>query len=112
MNGLLAFGSFAAYSASKFAVTGLSDAIRDEFAPFGIGVSVLFPGLTRSLMSLADIESGQIPREGLESKMMEPIWLGRMEVQAIEQNERSEEHTAELQSLMHKSYAVVCLKKK
>src|SRR3546814_4665349 len=39
MNGLLAFGSFAAYSASKFAVTGLSDAIRDEFAPFGIGVS-------------------------------------------------------------------------
>src|SRR3546814_1787008 len=55
LNGLLAFGSFAAYSASKFAVTGLSDAIRDEFAPFGIGVSVLFPGLTRSLMSLAEI---------------------------------------------------------
>src|SRR3546814_19765096 len=78
MNGLLAFGSFAAYSASKFAVTGLSDAIRDEFAPFGIGVSVLFPGLTRRLMSLADIESGQIPREGLESTMLEPIWLGRM----------------------------------
>src|SRR3546814_2121300 len=30
----------------------------------------------------------------------------------VEQSTRSEEHTSELQSLMHNSYAVFCLKKK
>jgi len=46
INGLIAYGSLAAYSASTFAVDGLSEALRDELAPFGIGVSVLYPGLT------------------------------------------------------------------
>src|SRR3546814_2712289 len=32
--------------------------------------------------------------------------------EALRQAERSEEHTSELQSLMHNSYAVFCLKKK
>ena len=34
----------AAYSASKFAVTGLSEALAAELAPFGIGVSLVNPG--------------------------------------------------------------------
>ena len=33
MNGLSPFASFAAYSASTFAVLGLSDALREELAP-------------------------------------------------------------------------------
>jgi NAD(P)-dependent dehydrogenase (short-subunit alcohol dehydrogenase family) len=87
VNGLLAHGTFAAYSASKFAVTGMSEALRDELAPFGIGVSILFPGLTRSRMSMGDIESGDIPRQVLNSNMMmEPIWLGRAVARAIEEN--------------------------
>jgi NAD(P)-dependent dehydrogenase (short-subunit alcohol dehydrogenase family) len=87
VNGLIAFRTFAAYSASKFAVTGLSEALRDELAPFGVGVSILFPGLTRSRMSLGDAAAGFIPKETLESGMMEPVWLGRAVVRAIEQNE-------------------------
>lgn len=87
MNGLLAYGTFAAYSASKFAVTGMSEALRDELAPFDVGVSILFPGLTRSRMSLGDGEAGFIPREVIESRMMEPIWLGRAVVNAIEENQ-------------------------
>ena len=34
----------AAYSASKFAVTGLTEALSVELAPFGIGVSIVSPG--------------------------------------------------------------------
>ena len=34
----------AAYSASKFAVTGLTEALSVELAPFGIGVSLVNPG--------------------------------------------------------------------
>jgi hypothetical protein len=52
-------------------------------------VSTLFPGLTRSRMSLdpkvgADV--GKIPREALEANMMQPIWLGRSVAKAIENN--------------------------
>lgn len=86
MNGLIAFGTFAAYSGSKFAVTGMSEALRDELAPFDVGVSILFPGLTRSRMSLGDADAGFIPREVIEAGMMEPIWLGRAVVRAIEEN--------------------------
>jgi NAD(P)-dependent dehydrogenase (short-subunit alcohol dehydrogenase family) len=87
VNGLIAFRTFAAYSASKFAVTGMSEALRDELAPFGVGVSILYPGLTRSRMSLQDADAGFISRDTLESGMMEPIWLGRAVVRAIEQND-------------------------
>lgn len=86
MNGLIPYGTFAAYSGSKFAVTGMTEALRDELVPFDIGVSILFPGLTRSHMSLADGDAGFIPREVMESRMMEPIWLGRAVVKAIEEN--------------------------
>jgi NAD(P)-dependent dehydrogenase (short-subunit alcohol dehydrogenase family) len=90
VNGLLAHGRFGAYSASKFAVTGLSDALRQELEPYGVGVSVLYPGLTRSRMSMSPDVGAQldeIAREALESRMMEPIWLGRAVARAIENNE-------------------------
>lgn len=89
LNGLLAHQTYATYSASKFAVTGMSEALRGELQPFGIGVSVLFPGLTRSRMAL-DPEKGAAPDipdpEVLASNLMEPIWLGRSVARAIEQN--------------------------
>ena len=86
MNGLLAHGTFGVYSASKFAVTGMSEALQQELAPFDVGVSILFPGLTRSHMSLGDADAGFIPREVIESRMMEPIWLGRAVAKAIVEN--------------------------
>ena len=87
MNGLLPFATFAAYSASKFAVAGLSEALRDELAPFDVGVSILYPGLTRSRMSEGDAASGDISAQTLAKGMMEPIWLGRAVARAIEQNQ-------------------------
>lgn len=88
MNGLTPFGSFAAYSASKFAVLGLSDALRDELAPAGVGVSTLFPGLTRSRMSEGDAIDADPERQALiRANMMDPLWLGRAVVRAVENNE-------------------------
>lgn len=88
VNGQLPYKSFAVYCASKFAVAGMSEAIRDELAPFGAGVSILYPGLTRSRMS-----EGQVPdlseeaRKALSARMMEPIWLGRAVVRAVKSNQ-------------------------
>ena len=88
VNGQIPHGTFAVYSASKFAVSGLSEALRQELAPFGVGVSILYPGLTRSRMS-----EGQVPdlpeaaRKALAARMMEPVWLGRAVVRAVENNE-------------------------
>lgn len=91
MNGLSPFGSFAAYSASKFAVLGLSDALREELAPAGVGVSTLFPGLTRSRM--AEDDAGKAFSDdkqrlaAIRANMMDPVWLGRAVVHAVEHDE-------------------------
>jgi NAD(P)-dependent dehydrogenase (short-subunit alcohol dehydrogenase family) len=89
MNGLSPYGSFAAYSASKFAVLGLSDSLRQELAPLGVGVSTLFPGLTRSRMSETDAAGAAADPQraaAIRANMMEPIWLGRAVVRAVEGN--------------------------
>ncbi|MFM5905982.1 MAG: SDR family oxidoreductase, partial [Novosphingobium sp.] len=89
-NGMLPHGTFAAYCASKFAVLGLSDSLRQEVEDFGIGVSVLFPGLTRSRMSMAmkdELGMDDASWAGFSANMMEPIWLGRAVVRAVEQGE-------------------------
>ncbi len=46
--GLFPNGFHSAYVASKFAVVGLSEAMRIELADLGIGVSVLCPGFVRT----------------------------------------------------------------
>ena len=88
VNGQIPHGTFAAYCASKFAVSGLSEALRQELEPFGVGVSILYPGLTRSRMSESQVpDLSPEAREALGARMMEPIWLGRAVVRAVENNE-------------------------
>jgi NAD(P)-dependent dehydrogenase (short-subunit alcohol dehydrogenase family) len=87
VNGQIPHQTFAVYSASKFAVSAMSEALHGELAPHGVGVSILYPGLTRSRMS-----EGQVPdlpedkRAALSAMMMEPVWLGRAVVRAVEAN--------------------------
>src|SRR3546814_3477398 len=50
-----------------------------------------------------------VPRDARVDELPDP---GRWQVLREGQDERSEEHTSELQSLMRISYAVFCLKKK
>jgi len=48
MGGQLSFAGFSAYSATKFALEGLSEALADEVGRFGIKVLVVEPGAFRT----------------------------------------------------------------
>ncbi|HUO37937.1 MAG TPA: SDR family NAD(P)-dependent oxidoreductase [Mycobacterium sp.] len=51
--GLLANPALSAYSATKFAVLGLSEALRIELAPHGIGVTAICPGVINTSITAA-----------------------------------------------------------
>ena len=59
LGGQLSFGGFSAYSASKFALEGLSEALAQEVAPFGIKVLIVEPGQFRT--NLAGESLKQMP---------------------------------------------------
>ena len=48
VNGFLAIGGTAAYSASKFALESFSDCLRREMFPWGLYVSIIEPGVMRT----------------------------------------------------------------
>lgn len=48
IGGLASVGGFALYCATKFAVEGFSEALRDEVAPLGIKVTIVEPGAFRT----------------------------------------------------------------
>ena len=98
--GLMAPGEIAAYCASKFAVVGLSESLRAELAPAGIGVSVLCPGGVRSNLFASSVairardpdafaglatlatEASRIE----QAQRMDPVFVGEMVLRAIEAN--------------------------
>jgi len=51
--GYLATSELAAYCTTKFGVVGLSEALRDELAPHGIGVTAICPGLINTPITRA-----------------------------------------------------------
>ena len=51
VGGLVSRGGFSAYAASKFALEGWTEAIRDELLPFGIRVTLVEPGAFRTEFS-------------------------------------------------------------
>lgn len=55
--GYLGVFGFSAYAASKFAMTGLAESIRNEAKDFGIGVTMIYPPDTDTPMYHHEIES-------------------------------------------------------
>lgn len=51
IGGLVSMGGFSVYCATKFAVEGFSEALRDEVKPLGIHVTIVEPGAFRTNFS-------------------------------------------------------------
>jgi NAD(P)-dependent dehydrogenase (short-subunit alcohol dehydrogenase family) len=87
MAGLMASARLGAYTASKFAVVGLSEVLRAEMEPHGVGVSVLCPGMVRTNLA-ANTPASQRPA-GMPSGMeagIDPALVGTDVIAAIRAN--------------------------
>jgi len=91
MAGLIASARLGPYTAAKFAVVGLSEVLRAELAEFGVGVSVLCPGLTATrLMETSaragvDQPSGNPARTSPQSGI-DPAVVGELVIDGIRHN--------------------------
>ena len=99
MAGLLPVENLGVYVATKYAVVGLSETLRIEGAGYGLGVSVLCPGLVKTRILeghrnrpealggsrrrvLSEVGEARLQAEG-----MDPLDVGRAVVRAVERNE-------------------------
>lgn len=72
IGGLASIGSFALYCATKFAVEGFSEGLRDEIKPLGINITIVEPGAFRT--SFAG-DSNMQPKKTIDDyqPVVEPI---------------------------------------
>ena len=86
--GLRPSGGVAAYGATKHALRGLADALRDEVNPLGIRVTSVFPGRTRTPLqaSVYRWEGRDEPLAGL----LEPADIASMVVAVVSLPESAE----------------------
>src|SRR5262249_7673351 len=75
-----------AYSASKFAVTGLSEALGYELAPLGIHVMTVYPALVRTEMFTPEVLA-RMP-ERVKRTFIEPAELTRALLHGLERGAR------------------------
>jgi NAD(P)-dependent dehydrogenase (short-subunit alcohol dehydrogenase family) len=101
--GLVPAPANGAYSASKYAVVGLSECLRLDLAPLGIGVSVLCPGPVRtgilksernrpaelgsSRLSREDVAAVVSASDAANTTFIEPERAARAVLEAVRRNE-------------------------
>lgn len=56
--GMVGYANASGYNATKFAVRGLSEALRKELEDFGIRVSAIYPGATDTMFSGGHVDAG------------------------------------------------------
>jgi len=69
--GFLATAQLAAYSTTKFAVFGLSEALRDELLPHRIGVTAVCPGIINTPITTSARMRGRIAGDAARAAMVE-----------------------------------------
>jgi short-subunit dehydrogenase len=84
--GRLAQPDEAAYSATKFAVAGLSEALAYELEPLGIRVLAVYPGLVRTEMITPAVLARMPERVGATA--IEPADVSRRVIHALERGRR------------------------
>lgn len=87
MAGLVTSPGIGAYTTSKFAVVGMSEVLRAEMAPHGVGVSVLCPGLVRTNIGVEDEETQPAQDRSVMEGGMDPALVGARVLDAIRNNE-------------------------
>ncbi len=96
--GLIAFPTLGVYTATKYAVVGISETLRADVAAHGIGVSVLCPGVvnTRIFESQRNrpaalggpeaqpaLQTASLAREAGSMRGMDPVVVGQMVRDAV-----------------------------
>ena len=66
----LASEALSAYSTTKFAVLGLSEALRDELQPYGIGVTAICPGIINTPITGSARLRGKAALPGAREQMV------------------------------------------
>jgi short-subunit dehydrogenase len=79
--GTIGFPHFAAYSASKFALRGMSEALRRELSDHRVGVTYISPRATATDMNTAAVRAMQ---ERLGTPVDDPASVAKAVVRAIE----------------------------
>jgi len=108
MGGLIAGAGSGIYSASKYAVVGLTEELRSDLAQHGIGVSVFCPGPTQTGLFTSSVEvrpanlsaTGYVPRSvtdggdmpaevaaAIYAIAMNPLDVGRLVLKGIKRND-------------------------
>lgn len=79
-----------AYAVAKFGVTALSEGLRQEMAPHGVGVTVLCPGYIQTGLAENTLRVGGEVRQyadAMPPSTVTPEEVGEMVVDAIERND-------------------------
>ena len=103
MFGSIGFPCFAAYSASKFAMRGFSEALRRETGGSGVGVTYVSPRAVKTAFNPPVVH--RMAELGM-MHMDEPRWVAQMIVRAIEK-EKDEAYLGFPESLFARINAVL-----
>lgn len=85
--GVITCAGVASYCASKFGVVALSEALRQELEPHGVGVSVLCPGVIQTGLVTNSNRIVGLPAQDMpEGYGMDPALVGEMVLEGIRAN--------------------------
>jgi len=83
--GLVGLPRAASYVTAKFGVVGLSEALRYELAPLGVGVTAVCPGFIKT--SIASVEGAEEVAAAVQKYGGDPELLSRKIVEGVRRND-------------------------